>query len=263
MLLYRVLSALVGIPVILLGIWYGKLPLSVIILIISLVGILEMSRLWHKMGVDVWTPGALFGGVVFVVSAYLGSGRWLGLALFLTLAVCVVHLIRTYPSFSAGSLAATVFTPLYTGWLLTHLINIRQFPYGFHFVLLVLAATWSTDTFAYFVGINLGRRKLAPVLSPNKSVEGSIGGVAGSIIVSAVIGRFGGHMPLVHYIVIGVLVGIVGQAGDLLESALKRIAGVKDSGRLIPGHGGALDRFDSLFLTAPVVYYYLSMFIMN
>jgi len=262
MLLYRVFSAIIGIPLALFAVWRGGFLLSAIILVIAILGVLEMGRLWKKVGIRMWIPGAVVGSAFYVVDAHTGGG-FLGAALFLTLAAGAVYLISVYPAFSFADMAATIFSPIYTGWLLAHLIDLRQLPGGVHFVLLVLAVTWSTDTFAYFVGINLGKHKLAPVLSPGKSVEGAVGGALGSIIIALAIGLLYNSMPLLHYPVIGLLAGITGQAGDLLESAFKRMSGVKDSGNLIPGHGGILDRFDSLFLTGPVVYYYVKLFIMN
>lgn len=252
---------MVGIPVILISVWYGGTPLSALVLVISMVGIYEMFWLWRKMGAHIWLPAAVLGGLLYVAAAQAGNSSLDGAALFLTFLAGIIYLVAGYPSFSFGDLAATFFTPLYAGWLLSHIILLRHLPAGLHFVILLFVATWSTDTFAYFVGINLGRHKLAPVLSPNKSIEGSLGGLTGSVLVSLIIGLIGGQLPVMQYIVLGLLIGITGQVGDIFESALKRLAGVKDSGRLIPGHGGILDRFDSLYLTAPVVYYYIKMFV--
>lgn len=260
MLLYRILSALVGIPVILLSVWYGGLLWSIVVLIIAVMGIFEMYHLWGKLNVHIWLPGSLLGVLLFVGSAYFVKGDLFGGAILLILLVLVCYLVAVYPAFTFTDLAATLLTPIYAGWLLTHMVLLRQLPGGFNYVLLVLVATWSTDTFAYFVGINLGKRKLAPVISPNKSVEGSAGGVAGSILAALVVGLADGRLMVMDCVVLGVIIGIVGQLGDLLESAFKRMAGVKDSGKLIPGHGGILDRFDSLYFTAPLVYYYIKLF---
>ncbi|PKM80878.1 MAG: phosphatidate cytidylyltransferase [Firmicutes bacterium HGW-Firmicutes-14] len=262
MLLYRVLSAMVGIPVMLFLVWYGGIPFSAALFLLVVVAILEMSRFCRKVGLRIWLPGAVGAGTVYVTVVQWGGGNYLGAALFAAVVMNLIYLIKTYPSFSLADMAVNLFVPLYSGWLLTHLISIRHLPDGFHFVILVLAATWSTDTFAYFVGSNLGRRKLAPSLSPNKSIEGALGGVVGSVSAALVTGLIKHPVPLVHYIIIGLLVGIAGQVGDLVESAFKRLAGVKDSGSVIPGHGGVLDRFDSLILTAPVVYYYLSIIVL-
>lgn len=232
-------------------------------MVIAVLGVLEMCRLWEKSGVNVWMPGALLGACLFVLSAHFENLYFQGAALFFTLAASLMYLVVAFPRFSFTGFSSTIFTSVYAGWLLTHLLELRQLPEGFHFVVLVLAATWSTDTFAYFVGVNLGRHKLAPKLSPGKSVEGSVGGVLGSILASVVIGLLDNQMPIGHYAAVGLLVGTFGQAGDLVESAFKRMAGAKDSGNIIPGHGGILDRFDSLLITSPVVYYYLKLLIMN
>jgi phosphatidate cytidylyltransferase len=126
-------------------------------------------------------------------------------------------------------------------------------------VWLVVFSAFATDICAYFIGMKFGRRKLAPALSPKKTVEGSIGGIVGSIIVCGVFGWFAMPELFVHTLVIGALGGVVSQVGDLTASAIKRRLGIKDYGSIIPGHGGVLDRIDSILFTAPLVYIYLSV----
>jgi phosphatidate cytidylyltransferase len=127
-----------------------------------------------------------------------------------------------------------------------------------NFVWLIVFSAFATDIFAYFTGRAIGRHKLAPKLSPKKTVEGSIGGVAGSVVVCGLFGYFAIPEFFVHCVVIGALGGVVSQFGDLTASAIKRRLGMKDYGSLIPGHGGLLDRIDSLLFTAPLVCLYLS-----
>jgi phosphatidate cytidylyltransferase len=126
--------------------------------------------------------------------------------------------------------------------------------------MMLYAATcvWATDTFAYFVGRTVGRTPLAPTLSPGKTVEGALGGLAGAVIVGLCFGLWI-HLPWVHSLVVGGIAGLAGQIGDLFESALKREAGIKDFGRIMPGHGGMLDRVDSLLFVIPLVYLYLRL----
>jgi phosphatidate cytidylyltransferase len=148
---------------------------------------------------------------------------------------------------------------LYIGWLLSHLVALRGLESGRNLVFLVLFVTWISDTTAFFVGRRFGRHKLAPSISPAKTWEGTIGGVCGAIVVSILFFTptlF--QLPLAcgQVILLSVLVSILGQLGDLIESLLKRNLGVKDSGRLMQGHGGILDRIDSLILAGIVVYYY-------
>ena len=127
-------------------------------------------------------------------------------------------------------------------------------------IVLLLAIVMTADTAAYFVGRLLGRHKLAPSISPGKTIEGAIGGLAGGVLGAWAVSAAGLGLPLTHTVVVGLLVALAAIAGDLLESLLKRWAGVKDSGRLFPGHGGMLDRLDSLLFGAAVLYYYFSLF---
>lgn len=263
MLLYRILSAIVGIPVFLAAFWYGRWPLLITIGIIIIAGILELYRFWQKLGIKSWLPGMILGGILFLIPAYLGSERFIGLIFTIILFLNLLYMVIKYPVYSFTDVAANFGGAVYVGWLLSHLIFLQKLPGGFHYAILLLATTWSTDTAAYFVGMNFGRRKLAPGLSPKKTVEGSLGGVAGSVLAALVVGLITPRMAFYNYIFVGLLVGVVGQVGDLFESALKRQAGIKDSGTIIPGHGGVLDRFDSMLFTAPVVYYYVQMFIIN
>lgn len=148
---------------------------------------------------------------------------------------------------------------LYIGWLLSHLVALRGLDSGRNWVFLVLFVTWVSDTTAFLVGRGLGRHKLAPTISPGKTWEGTIGGICGGIAVSTL---FFTPTPLQlpltsgQAILLGAITSILGQVGDLVESLLKRNLGVKDSGNLMPGHGGILDRIDSLILAGIVVYYY-------
>jgi phosphatidate cytidylyltransferase len=152
----------------------------------------------------------------------------------------------------------TVAGILYVGWLLGHLVALRGLEDGRNWVFFILFVTWASDTFAFFVGRKFGRHKLAPGISPGKTWEGAAGGVVAAVIMSILFFTptpF--RLPLTSWqaIPLAVLVSIFGQLGDLVESLLKRNMGVKDSGSLMPGHGGVLDRIDSLVFASVVVYY--------
>ncbi len=145
---------------------------------------------------------------------------------------------------------------LYLPFLLGHLGALRLLPAGQEWIFLTLLAIMGCDTFAYFVGSSIGKHKLYPAVSPNKSIEGALGGLLGSIAAvylcrASFLPDIGGF----EAILIGLLLGVAGQLGDLFESLLKRACGVKDSGTMIPGHGGLLDRLDSLLFAFPIVYY--------
>ena len=125
-------------------------------------------------------------------------------------------------------------------------------------MLYISVCVWSCDTFAFLIGRKFGTRKLAPRLSPNKTVEGSMGGMIGAMLTGMAFGHWI-HVPLLHGLIVGAIAGVFGQLGDLLESAMKREVNVKDFGDIMPGHGGVLDRFDSLIFAAPLAYLYLRL----
>lgn len=136
-------------------------------------------------------------------------------------------------------------------------------PNGLIWLVLVLVCTWSSDTLAYLVGRRWGKRRMAPELSPGKTLEGAVGGVLGSTIAAWVVVMSYSPLPLWPVLSLGFITGLAAQIGDLVESAIKRLAGIKDAGNLIPGHGGVLDRFDSMLFTAPLVYYYVVLILHN
>lgn len=183
--------------------------------------------------------------------------------LLLTFAVTlslVCLLVRTPKEQAFNSWAWTMAGILYTGWLLSYLVALRGLPEGRNWVFLAFFATFASDTTAFLVGRTWGRSRLAPSISPAKTWEGAVAGVFGAIIISWL---FTLPTPLKlnltywQAIILGLLVSVFGQLGDLVESLFKRNMGVKDSGRLIPGHGGVLDRMDSVVFAGVLVYYYV------
>ena len=148
--------------------------------------------------------------------------------------------------------------PLYNGWI-KHNPSME----GAAYAILLLLAVILTDSFCYYAGVQFGKHKLAEVISPNKTIEGAIGGTLMCILFCAIFGIKFFNLPWYHAIIIGILIALFAQIGDLCESMIKRDAGVKDSSDIIPGHGGFLDRTDSYILTIPVIYYYLQFFVQN
>lgn len=152
---------------------------------------------------------------------------------------------------------ATMLGIIYVVFFSYHVVLVDQTGEYAVLIWLVLLSAFCTDIFAYFSGYLLGKHKLCPVLSPKKTVEGAIGGTAGSIICCGLFGYFVVPKLLIHCLIIGCIGAVLSQCGDLTASAYKRKMGIKDYGNLIPGHGGIMDRFDSVLFTAPVVYYYI------
>ncbi len=141
---------------------------------------------------------------------------------------------------------------------LSYMILLRSLDAGRWWLLFVLFVIWANDTFAYFTGKTIGRHKLSPYVSPNKTIEGAIGGLAGAVVAGCILNRYLSlGMSISGAITVSAILGIIGIIGDLAESLLKRSAGVKDSGHIFPGHGGILDRLDSLLFPVPFVYYFL------
>ncbi|MCQ2754773.1 MAG: phosphatidate cytidylyltransferase [bacterium] len=158
-----------------------------------------------------------------------------------------------------ANVATTLLGVVYCGWLPLHLLSVRN--EGVIYCMFILFGVFATDTFCYVFGCKYGKHKLAQVISPNKTIEGAIGGTVMCLVFTAVIGIFFTELPWYHILILGLLIAIFAQIGDLCESMIKRDAGVKDSSDLLPGHGGFLDRTDSYILTIPVVYYYVEYFI--
>lgn len=147
---------------------------------------------------------------------------------------------------------------IYLAVPLTAFVSIKGLEHGGYWILFVLVIVWANDTFAYYTGKTLGTNKLSPVISPNKTYEGAIGGLVGGVVIAFIYNHyFSMELGFFQVIIVAVILGIIGITGDLAESLIKRATGVKDSGSLIPGHGGLMDRIDSLVFTVPALYYYL------
>lgn len=181
------------------------------------------------------------------------------------LALMSIYVVR-YPKYNAKEIFASFTGFIYAAVLLSFLYRIRMEDNGMLLLWLVYIGTWGSDTFAYCVGCLFGKHKAFPVLSPKKSVEGCIGGVVGTALITGIYAACLNHfvdgveVSVVVFVVIGVLASVVSQIGDLAASALKRNYEIKDYGKLIPGHGGILDRFDSIMFTAPLVYLMVQFF---
>lgn len=176
-------------------------------------------------------------------------------------ATLLLYLVSKHDfSRSLVDVSVLIFGTLYIGLTLGHLLLTRALPDGIFLIFFVVLVTWAGDTGAYYAGVSMGRTRLAPTISPNKTVEGLLGGCLLAIAI-ALIARawFIPSLTIVDAVVLGIVLTLAGLIGDLSESMFKRGAGVKDSGGLIPGHGGMLDRLDSLLLTAPTYYYYVTL----
>lgn len=202
----------------------------------------------------------LAAALLMPVAAYLYGLVALTLVVFLLLMLCCCWYVLT-PRASIADVSVTCFGPLYTALALTSIVLIRKVDPGLTGALVTLGvmfSVWTNDAFAYFVGSAIGAHKLAPRISPSKSVEGLFGGFVGSVLVWVLLALFvTPQLGIVRAVAFGVVVGFASVMGDLFESRLKRGVGVKDSGNLIPGHGGLLDRSDSMFFGCMAAYFLL------
>lgn len=232
---------------------------------IMLSGAQEMSRIVSAGGVAVSQPAVLTGTGLILAGAWLGGQPGLGSGLLL--AILVLAVVRLRGGGVQGAMrevAAGIFVLIAPAWLLAHAVLFLDDPAGRASLLFLLIVIWVCDSTAFYVGSAIGRRKLAREISPNKTVEGFLAGLVSSLPVALLYWLLSpGYWSLGFTISAGVSMAFVGQVGDLFESILKRDAGVKDSGSLIPGHGGVLDRTDSLLLTVPLLYYMTQMLASN
>ncbi|TGE31211.1 phosphatidate cytidylyltransferase [Desulfosporosinus sp. Sb-LF] len=255
----RTLSALIGAPL-LLGLTYlGGSYIAFLVAALTLLALWEFLKIGEHMGMRAWHKLTMLFAGVWLISLFMGGKEWMFPVLVLWLLIGFGRLALTYPKTLLPEASFNLLSVLYTVVMLSHLYLLRQLPRGLEWTFLTIFLVWATDTGAYLIGRQYGRHLLAPQVSPKKTVEGSLGGLLFSIVVAFLFWRQVGGISWVAYIVLGIVIGISAQVGDLFESALKRSAGVKDSGKLIPGHGGVLDRFDSLIFALPVVYYGISL----
>ncbi len=260
MLVQRVLSALVGIPVLVLVLAWGPAWLyTLLVLGFALGAQRELYEMFRAVGVEADRGvGLALGALVVLAFAAEDHPVMLPLALSLAVIVAVALGVRR----DAGSERAwagvtlTLLGVCYCAWLLGHAIWLRALPGGRAWTLFALGVTWCGESAAYFIGRRFGRRRLAPRISPGKTVEGGVAQVIASIAAALLGASFVG-LALPEAVTVGILLGVVGQLGDLSESFLKRSAGAKDAGQVIPGHGGVLDRLDSLLFNVPALYYWL------
>ena len=252
----RLISGILLVIAALLTIINGGYVLFFTLVCISLIG---MQELYKAMGVHGESTGLLeiigyLGAILYYVSLLLGFESYGLMTVLVSLILIMFVYVFTYPKYNAHQIMSAFFGVVYVAVMLSFILLTRNLPDGKFIVWLIFLCSWGCDTCAYCVGMLIGKHKMAPVLSPKKSVEGGIGGVVGAgllgVIYAAAI-----QGPMVEYAVICGIGALISMVGDLAASAIKRNQGIKDYGKLIPGHGGILDRFDSVIFTAPVIYY--------
>ncbi len=261
----RIVTAIVLLAVTLILVWVPalKLGFSLFVIIIAAVGLREFYAMAQAKGVHPKSTAGILLGVLIGVAAIRDDFIWVNGALVGALVLAAfIHIVR--PPVTMADLTTTLLGLVYVAWFPAHLILIhRMDTIGPGLVMILIVAVALTDVGAYFVGRAIGKHKLAPVVSPNKTWEGAIGGFIVTLVgMAAVYGIARNYdiaaLPdwsIARYLIVGAVLSVAGQVGDLTESAFKRDAGIKDSGNILPGHGGVLDRCDGFLFAAPALYY--------
>ena len=255
----RLLSGIVLVIVLIGTVGYGGNLLFGLLAVVSLIG---MSELYKVVGVQKKILGfaGYLAAVAYYAVLYTTDMEHMTMVFILSLILVMGIYVFAFPEFKAEQVMTVFFGLFYVAVMLSYIYQTRMLPEGDVVVWLIFLSSWGCDTCAYCVGMLIGKHKMAPRLSPKKSIEGGIGGVLGAALLGALftlaMNHWGGEdVNAAHYALICGIGGIISQVGDLAASAIKRNHDIKDYGKLIPGHGGILDRFDSVIFTAPVIYY--------
>lgn len=263
----RYIGAVILAPL-LIFILLGGYYLKITVFLLALAGVYEFYKASKSGG---HKPIEIIGYLltIFYYGYIIYSGNNINLTLLVNVFIIAVLFLMLIPVINTErsfvDVGLTILPMIYVAVFFSFMIILSNGAYGQYFIWLIFISSWGCDTLAYYSGRYLGKggkHKLSPKVSPKKTVEGAIGGLFGSIIgctlYGFIIGKFGVEIALYHYIIIGFLGGILGQCGDLVASSIKRHVGIKDYSNLIPGHGGILDRFDSILLVSAVVFYYIT-----
>ena len=262
----RLLSSVVLVVLALVTILTGGYLLAAVLLFLSLTAFHELMKACKLSGEQGRISGPELIGGIGIIAYYLvmtltQERNYLFLIVITILIALMFLYVFTFPKYRAEQVMCAFFCVAYAPVMLSFIYLVRVLPYGVYTVWMIFISSWICDTCAYLSGMLLGKHKLAPVLSPKKSVEGAIGGIVGSALVGALYGYFLVEAVISEqqitwiFVLISAVGAIVSQVGDLAASAIKRNHEIKDYGKLIPGHGGVMDRFDSVIFTAPMIYF--------
>jgi len=271
----RVISASVAIALLALVVYLGETAIGVAVSLLAFMAMTEFNNALNKGG---YKPVKIISYISCLpllyialrkvpASGLLTEGGDILLAASVFIFILILALFCTL-MFSDGKygikdIAVTAFGIFYVSFLFSFVTLTRQMELGYLYIWLIFIGAWATDTFAYFTGVAIGKTKIVPKISPKKSLEGCIGGVIGCVLVMVLFGlyfRDAIGVPVIHFAILGLLCGIISQLGDWSASVIKRNVGIKDYGNIMPGHGGVLDRVDSILFTAPAVFFYINMF---
>ena len=257
----RILSAIIMLPLLALVFIGGRL-LLIACFVIGILGVREFYHGFESLNIK---PSYMVANIsilgLYAINLFAPLNDQFYMLWLLAVIIMSLLYLFNIENREIADAMATMTGIFYVVFLSIHVTLVEQIgEYGI-MVWLIFITAFGTDTMAYFTGYAIGKHKLAPKISPKKTIEGSIGGILGSVLLCGLFGYFVIPSLLLHCIMIGILGGVISQFGDLTASIFKRKMGIKDYGNLIPGHGGILDRFDSVLFTAPMIYYYIMLVI--
>lgn len=264
----RTVSAVILVIAALASILPGGMILAIVLYVISMIGFLELTK---ACGVrEGQKPNALeITGIAaitcyYLVTYFVQDAFYAVMVILLAMIAMMSVYVFGFPKYHANQVMDAYFALIYAPVMLSFVFLTRQLEDGIYLVWMIFISSWISDTFAYLTGVMIGRHKLAPVLSPKKSIEGSVGGIVGAALFGALFGAYldstlGQEQYVMILAVVGGVGSVISQVGDLAASAIKRNHEIKDYGKLIPGHGGIMDRFDSVIFTAPITYFLITI----
>jgi len=261
--LKRTATTIIGFFLAFFTIFWEEFPFFIIVIIIALLGLRELYSIADKQG---YKPSYILGAILTLYFIFISIYDAYSLnyyieniiITFFIILSFILQLFKKDYSKVLAEISITIFGSIYLGYLLSFLLKIKDLPNGNYYLVSLLIITWANDIGAYLIGTKLGKNKIFPKISSKKTIEGSIGGIIFSIAGTFALKNWL-NLNFNELLSLGLIISIIAQLGDLFESVLKRGSGIKDSGTLIPGHGGILDSLDSLIFTAPVFYYCILM----
>ena len=267
----RLLVAGIGGPLVVAAAWFGGYFFFALVVGITLLASHEFLAMLKAKGSAPLKGWLYLAAVVVLWLAFRQQFQWITPATIVFLLGLLIFELFRSPNNALLNTAGGLLAYFYLAMLYAFMLAVRELPAradlpyraGGEWILLILFSIWVCDTAAYFTGSRFGKHKLAPQISPNKTIEGALGGLAGGMLTAVLCQwAFAGSLRPGQALAIGAIVGVFGQMSDLVESQFKRDAGVKDTSSLLPGHGGILDRFDSQLLAVPVIYLYLNLILL-
>ncbi len=255
----RVTSGVIGTILMILVVKMGNPILSIAVALFSLIGMKELFNAFENKGLK---PLRVSAYTIVVLSYAFGMmtklpNNNLHMQLFITIISMYFLIMLLTKKYKVEDVGVTMLSLFYIPFLFSYLARLG----GSIYIWLIFLVAFGTDTFAYFAGNLFGKHKLCPEISPNKTVEGFVGGIVGSVLLTMIYCYLVGVTNIMLYIPMAIIASMISQSGDLVASVIKRYTGIKDYGKLIPGHGGILDRFDSVIFTSPVIFYYIELII--